>query len=238
MKRHLPLLIIVLTLIVAVGAGTVFLRSKRTNSTFIDQPAGTTTPGTVNATPQPTPANSSASATPAAASPARTASVTLEEFGDYQCPPCGSLHPELKKIKAEYGDRLVFVFRNLPLPTIHKNALTAAQAAEAARLQDRFWEMHDKLYETQNAWTDLPDPHATFVGYARQLRLDVKRFRSDMAGAEVQKHLAEDQQRTEALKLESTPTILLDGRQLRPQVSNPDGIRRAIDFLLSQKPRG
>src|SRR5215210_3953813 len=98
--------------------------------------------------------------------------VTLEEFGDYQCPPCGELHPTLKKLKQEYGGRLNFIFRNLPLTQIHKNALAAAQAAEAARVQNRFWEMHDWLYENQGLWQDDVNPRSIFTKFAADLRLN------------------------------------------------------------------
>src|SRR5204862_2963959 len=79
--------------------------------------------------------------------------VVLEEYGDYQCPPCGLLYPELKKIEAEYGDQVRIVFRHLPLSKLHKNAMAAAHAAEAARNQTKFWEMHDRLYRNQKEWS-------------------------------------------------------------------------------------
>lgn len=162
-------------------------------------------------------------------------SVTVEEYGDYQCPPCGLLHPEMKKIKAEYGPRIDFVFRNLPLPTIHKNALIAAQAAEAARLQGRFWEMHDHLYENQNAWKDEANPRPTFAKYAQDLGLDPKRFDRDLDGPEVQQRLAQDTQRANSLGVVGTPTIFIEGRQLKAEVTNGEGIRKGIDKMLALK---
>src|ERR1700693_2221427 len=75
------------------------------------------------------------------------APVTLEEFGDFQCPPCGILHPELKMIEREYASRVRIIFREFPLVPTHAHALAAAHAAEAAGLQGKFWEMHDMLYE-------------------------------------------------------------------------------------------
>src|SRR5712692_8823296 len=141
MKRFLPLVIIVAVLIAAVFAAWIFLRSSRT-----DHP----------------PTNSSASEAPGA-EPSHIrgnpkATVTLEEFGDFECPSCGTYSVELKKIESEFGDRLRVIFREYPLyPTPHKHALIAAQAAEAAGLQGRFWEMHDKLYENQKAWSEALD---------------------------------------------------------------------------------
>jgi protein-disulfide isomerase len=164
--------------------------------------------------------------------------VTVEEYGDYQCPPCGLLHPEMKKIELEYGPRINFVFRNLPLPQIHKNALLAAKAAEAARLQNRFWEMHDRLYETQNAWKDEGDPRLIFTHYARELGLDTERFAQDMDGIDVQRRLTEDKQQADSLGIEGTPTVLIEGRQLKFESTTGEGIRKGIDLMLARKAAG
>ena len=161
--------------------------------------------------------------------------VTLEEFGDYQCPPCGALHPGLKKLKQEFGANLNFVFRNLPLTTLHKNALAAAQAAEAARMQNRFWEMHDLLYENQDLWKDDINPKSIFWKFAADLGLDTGRFMSDMADRQVNLRIEADQSAAAELGIDGTPTLLIDGRQLRPEVTNPDGIRKGIEFTMSRK---
>src|SRR5262249_11293225 len=106
------------------------------------------------------------------------ASVTLEEFGDFQCPSCRVYYPELKKIESDFGDRLRVIFREYPLVPMHEHALLAAQAAEAAYLQgdDKFWLMHDKLYENQKTWTEAKDLVPIFVDYAKQIGLDSDRF--------------------------------------------------------------
>ena len=77
------------------------------------------------------------------------AAVTLVEYGDYECPYCGAAYPIIKEIQARMGERLRFVFRNFPITTSHPHAEQAAEAAEAAAAQDRFWPMHDLLYENQ-----------------------------------------------------------------------------------------
>jgi len=171
---------------------------------------------------------------PSATVPA-DAVVTLEEFGDYQCPPCGALHPTLKKLKQEYGTNLNFVFRNLPLTQIHKNALAAAQAAEAARMQDRFWEMHDFLYENQELWRDDINPQAIFVQKAADLGLDTARFRRDMGDKQVQLRMEADADAAAQLGVQGTPTIFIDGLELRPEAMNPDGIRKGIEHMISRK---
>jgi len=161
--------------------------------------------------------------------------VTLEEFGDYQCPPCGGLHPSLKKMKQEYGANLNFVFRNLPLTTLHKNALAAAQAAEAARMQSHFWEMHDLLYENQDLWKDDINPKSIFVKFAEDLGLDTARFARDMDDKQVNLRIEADRSAAAELGIDSTPTLLIEGRKLLPEVTNPDGIRKGIEFTLSRK---
>jgi protein-disulfide isomerase len=141
----------------------------------------------------------------------------------------------MKKIQQEYGTRINFVFRNLPLPQVHKNAMLAAEAAEAARLQKRFWEMHDRLYETQSSWKDEENPRFTFTNYARELGLDTERFMMDMDGNEVQQRLKEDQQQATSHGIDGTPTVLIEGRQLKFEVTNGEGIRKGIDLMLSRK---
>ena len=236
MKRYLPIVIIIAVLLAAIAVVAVVLRSKKSNddSTLF-------TPTAV--TPAPSPAQSAAPPDVSSVSPTQpkdlpNVSVTMEEFGDYQCPPCGVLHPELKKILAEYGNRVDFVFSNFPLPQLHKNALAAAQAAEAARLQDRLVKMHDLLYDNQSEWKDQADPRPTFVKYARDLGLDVKRFTRDMDAAEVQQRIQGDMRRALSLNVQGTPTILIEGQQLKAEVTNPEGIRKGIDVMLAKKAVG
>lgn len=232
MKRVLPLVIIGGVLVAVVAGALILFRAKRTETApFTSQ--GTTSPATTPST------------APLSASPENIVSpvpsgvvVTVEEYGDYQCPPCGLLHPEMKKIELEYGTRINFVFRNLPLPQIHKNALLAAKAAEAARLQKRFWEMHDRLYETQNAWKDEGDPRVIFTHYARELGLDTERFAQDMDGIDVQRRLTEDKQQAASLGIEGTPTVLIEGRQLKFESTTGEGIRKGIDLMLARKAAG
>jgi protein-disulfide isomerase len=162
--------------------------------------------------------------------------VTLEEFGDYQCPPCGELHPTLKKLQQEYGANLNFVFRNLPLTKIHQNALPAAQAAEAARMQNHFWEMHDLLYENQNLWKDDINPRSIFSKFAADLGLNTKQFLRDLDGEQVQMRLEADAAAAAKEGIEGTPTILINGRQLRVEMTTAEGVRKGIEVMLAAKP--
>jgi protein-disulfide isomerase len=99
------------------------------------------------------------------------AAVTLVEYGDYECPYCGAAYLIVKEVQARMGDRLRFVFRNFPISTSHPHAERAAEAAEAAAAQGRFWPMHDLLYENQQRLGN-EDLH----GYAERLGLDPERF--------------------------------------------------------------
>ncbi len=213
-------MVIAIVLVAAIAGATVLYKSGQKKGSFNSGPASSppSTPG-----PGPT-----------ATLPPDTV-VTLEEFGDYQCPPCGALHPTLKKLKQEFGPNLNFVFRNLPLTAIHKNALAAAQAAEAARMQDRFWEMHDFLYENQDLWKDDINPQAVFLKQAADLGLDTARFRRDMADKQVQMRIEADADAATQFGVSGTPTIFIDGLQLRPEVTNPEGIRKGIQEMIRRQ---
>jgi protein-disulfide isomerase len=165
-------------------------------------------------------------------------SITVEEFGDYQCPPCGHLYPELKSVEADYGNHVKFVFRNLPLPQIHKNALIAAQAAESARLQGRFEQMHDRLYERQDEWNEDANPRSIFIRYAGELGLNTDQFDHDLDGPAVSQRLAGDKKRADSLGVVGTPTVFIEGREMKPEMTNGEGIRKGIDLMLARKAAG
>ncbi|MFN2531765.1 MAG: DsbA family protein [Pyrinomonadaceae bacterium] len=163
------------------------------------------------------------------------ATVTLEEFGDYQCPPCAALHPILKQLQVEYGSRLNLVFRNFPLGVSHRNALAAAKAAEAARLQHKFWQLHDFLFEHQKEWAPGDDPMPFFMEYARRLGIDLTRFRQDYAGLTVKRRISQDLRRAAELRLDGTPTLLLDGKALPSYAVLPQQLRTEIEAALKRK---
>jgi protein-disulfide isomerase len=134
------------------------------------------------------------------------APVTLVEYGDYECPYCGAAYLILKKTQEVVGDDLRFVFRHFPLTEIHPHAEAAAEAAEAAGAQDRFWEIHDLLYENQQ----VLDPWH-LVGFARQLGLDAVRF-----ARELQEHVYRDRVREDFISgvrsgVNGTPAFFING---------------------------
>lgn len=145
---------------------------------------------------------------------AGTAGVTLVEYGDFQCQYCALYHPVLKQVKAKYGDQIRFQFRHFPLVSLHPNAFAAARAAEAAGNQDKFWEMHDKLFESQTQWATAKDPNAVFSQYAQQLNLDVTKFKADAASSKANNAINADIATGEKLNIDSTPSFYLDGKKI------------------------
>src|SRR5579862_5511076 len=101
--------------------------------------------------------------------------LVLLEYGDYECPYCGAAYPVVKELQKRMKGKMAFAFRNFPLANAHPHAELAAEAAEAAAAQGKFWEMHDLLYENQDALED-----EALVRYAKALRLDVPRFVKEM----------------------------------------------------------
>lgn len=232
MRRALPFLIIGVVLAGAVVVTAMLLRNKNS--------AGG--PNNVLPAEKPGPNAGGAESRPQAASAPVVAKpnvkisspVVLDEYGDYQCPPCGGLYPVLRQIEAEYGNQLRVVFHHFPLP-MHKNAIAAARAAEAARLQNKFLQMHDRLYLTQKDWAELDDPRPIFVSYAQELGLKVDQFVSDMNGFQVEQKIASDIQRATSLGVNGTPTVFIDGQQLRSEATSPDGIRGGINVMLLKR---
>lgn len=150
-------------------------------------------------------------------------SVVLIEYGDFQCPSCGAAHPQIKDLTEEYTDRIAFVFRNLPLTSIHPNARAAAGAVEAAGLQGKYWEMHNLVFESQNEWSSLDTNKRTeaFVSYAESLGLDTARFTTDLNSDAVKKKISFDEALFKQTGYEkSTPTFVLNGTQVDSETSS------------------
>ena len=214
MKRYLPFVLIAAVLVVALGAGALFLHYR--------------------SQPRPTPEVGRPGADPPHVRGLVTAPVQVEEFGDFECEPCSILWPILAEIEREYGDRLAVTFRQHPLSN-HRNAMAGARASEAAGLQNRFWEMHDSLYRNRAVWVPALDPRPYFNAYATYLGLDVARFKRDFESPEVTKRIAADQDRGASLNVDRTPVIFVNGK-LMPFSSWPDeDLRKAIDAALKNK---
>lgn len=143
-------------------------------------------------------------------------SVVLIEYGDFQCPGCREAAPKLKPLVEHYSDHIAFTYRHFPLTNIHPNALAAATAAEAAGLQDKFYEMHDLLFNNQASWKDASAESRTdiFRGYAEQLNLDADAFIEALSSAEISEKIRRDQSLARTAGATSTPTIILNGEMV------------------------
>lgn len=147
------------------------------------------------------------------------AEVTLIEYSDFQCPACKTYYPLIKRLSEEKKDELRIVYRHLPLVSIHKNSIASAKAAEAAGRQGKFWEMHDQLFDKQDDWSDDSSPEDKFESYASELGLYLEKFKSDYESSEVENDVNSDLRAANSLRLNSTPSFILNGRK----IENPRG---------------
>lgn len=180
-------------------------------------------------------AHAAPGAQPANTKGPENAPIIIEEFSDFQCPPCRDLYQRLKKIEAEYGPQIKVIYRQYPIASLHKNAWMAAEAAEAAGLQGHFWEMHDLLYANQESWARSGDAESVFTGYAHSLGLDPDRFRRDREGPRTKARIQADQQRGDSIGVPGTPVVLVNGRQVPPTAISYAGIHSAVDKELKRQ---
>lgn len=160
-----------------------------------------------------------------------TKNVTLIEFGDYQCPACGQYFPIVQEVKKKYGNDISFRFANFPLVQIHPNAMVAARAAEAASLQNKFWEMHDLLFQNQSTWSSMSNPSPVFEQYAKSLDLDIEKFKQDSASAGVLATINADTAEAQSYGATGTPTFVLNGKKIDSPSSLED-FSKVIDEAI------
>src|SRR5215472_15616965 len=218
MKRYLPFIIIVVVALATFGSGTMLYHAKRPQVKNIPESQSVTAKSDASAHIRGNP----------------DAPVTLEEFGDFQCPPCGAFAGFVEELLKEYDSRLRVVFRNFPLPA-HEHAHEAAQAAEAAGLQGKFWEMHDTLYRQQSIWSNASDARGLFESYAATIGLDVDQFKKDMDSDKVKQRVDSDHSLGDSLGVKVTPTLFINNRPVDPLQKSPEGVRAAINAALSGK---
>lgn len=169
--------------------------------------------------------------------------VTLLEYGDYQCPVCAVYEPVLNQVYDRFSQDIYFQFRNLPLVSIHPNAFAAARAAEAAGMQDKYWQMHDKLYQNQSAWSNSNNALSLFKAYTQEIGIDVDKFTSDYAKKEINDAINADLAAfAKTGQSQATPTFFLDGkyienRDLSDANGNPsvDKFAELINTAIAQK---
>lgn len=226
MKRSLPFIIIIVVLVAAVAIAWTLKQS----ATQPSAPA----PGSAANPSQPVASNTAhPGAQPPHALGLADAPVTLEEFGDFQCPPCGMLHPVLQTMEREFGTKLRVIFREYPLVPAHAHALSAARAAEAAGMQGKFWEMHGMLFDNQKAWTDAFDVRPIFEGYATKIGLDLEKYRRDVSSEEAAQRIFLDGKRARDLGVKGTPTVFMNGREVPFESLAPEKLRAVISNELS-----
>lgn len=165
---------------------------------------------------------------------AENSPVTLVEYGDFQCPACKSFFPIVQQIKEDYKDKLKFQFRHYPLTQIHSNAFIGSRAAEAAGKQDKFFEMHDLLYENQETWSASQNPTQVLEGYATQLGLNVEQFKTDMNSPEVANVVNADAKAAQAIGATSTPTFVINDKKIEKNPQSIEEFKQLIDDALAE----
>jgi protein-disulfide isomerase len=218
MKRYLPGIIVAVVAIATIGSGAMLYRARRV--------------------PAPVSAKAAAIASKDSAESMHFrgpehAPVTFEQFGDFQCPPCGTLAGPMHEAVEKFAPNVRVVFRHFPL-IVHQHAREAACAAEAAGAQGRFWEMHDLLYREQKAWSEAPDARPLFNSYAATLGLDVERFKKDSEDEKVKARVSLDVERGHSRGVSTTPTVFINGRLLTRRPLNFAALHELVDAAMKE----
>jgi protein-disulfide isomerase len=158
------------------------------------------------------------------------APITLVEYGDFECPFCGMAYPAVKDVQRRLGNRLRYVYRHFPRTQEHPHAHLAAEAAEAAAAQGRFWEMHDLLFEHQRALE--PDD---LVSYAAQLGLDTDRFRRELETHAYHDRVRRDVRSALRSGVHGTPTFFINGARHEGRWESEE-LLGAIERVVSAQP--
>ncbi len=246
-KSNLPLLIIGAVLLAAIGGGWWFYSNSKTPSVKTN-----TNSANANGANKKSPAeetkvlqdiynNAPSGAQPANMLGSPTATVTVEEFADYQCPTCATVHPMTQEITKIYGNRIKFVYRNFPLQQIHAHAYEASVAAEAASLQGKFWEMQNQLFQNQREWSNAAEAPKLFEGYAQKIGLDLPKYQNDVLGLGAKSRVDADMMRGRRVGVSGTPAIYINGTPLAFEKLNVESMRQVIDSELqkaSSQPTG
>lgn len=156
------------------------------------------------------------------------APVVLTEFADFQCPFCGQVPAVVDQVLKAYPKEVKFVYKQMPLTSIHPFAMGASKAALAAQRQGKYWEMYDKLFANQRALQ--PEK---LKDYAQEIGLDVAKFEKDMASPEVQQQIDDDMKLAQQVHVGGTPTLFLNGKRVMNR--SADGIKQMVDDSLKQK---
>lgn len=163
-----------------------------------------------------------------------TDKLVITEYSDYQCPACAYYQPFVEKIKQDMGDRVQFNLRYFPLQS-HQYAALAARAAQAAKNQGKFKEMHNLLFKRQDRWAGSPNPATTIVNFAREIGLDLNQFTEDLNAEETQEIVMD--QRNEGLQkgVNATPTFFIEGEKVDPLPKTYEEFEALIKKHLEKK---
>ena len=229
-KSGIPMAIIGLVLLVVVVGGAWYYSTMKTTTT----PKANANVANAAKTPG-IPVNAPVGAQPPNLAGSPTASVTIEEFADFQCGSCAAAHPTMNEIKAMYGSRIRFIFRHYPLAiAAHDKSYDAAVTAEAAGMQGKFWDMQNLLFTNQQAWTANPNYKQTWNEYAQKIGLDMAKFQDDVIGLAAKGRVNADMERGRALSVNSTPTIFLNGVSVPFKDVTVSGMKALVDAELQR----
>ena len=155
--------------------------------------------------------------------------VTLAEYSDFECPACAAWEPHLRSILHDYGDRILFVYRHFPLSQ-HAYAELSARSAEAAGMQGKFWEMHDRIFDAHPEWAGQASARTAFSGLAEGLGLDRAQFERDWDSETVREAVRADFESGIRFDVNSTPTFFINGQKVEPR--SPEELRNFLDEAL------
>ena len=151
--------------------------------------------------------------------------VELVEYGDFQCPSCSQYFPIVEAAQKQFANDIKFTFRHFPLTSIHKNALAASRAAEAAGKQGKFFEMYALLYQNQQVWSEQSNPIPTFQSYAEQIGLNMNQYNTDFASEATNSTINADVAEGTSKGVSGTPTFYINGKKLdNKDISSLDGL--------------
>jgi protein-disulfide isomerase len=151
-----------------------------------------------------------------------SAKTVLVEFGDFQCPSCAMARLKVENVLKKFEKDLKVVFKEYPMEQIHKNSMIAAQAAEAAGRQMKFWEMYEALFSKQSEWAGVPDAATFFLKYAADLQLDLEKFKRDLLDGDLRNKIFRDMLEGQVAQVRSVPTFFINGKMIQSVKSDAE----------------
>jgi len=158
--------------------------------------------------------------------------ATIVEYADFQCPYCANYAPLLDQVKQTYGDEVKVIFRSFPITSSHPQSMAAHRAAQAAAIQGKFWEMHDKLFGNIQLWSGNSGASSIFEGYAKEIGLNMDQYATDVVSEAVAAKINADQKSGTGLGVNATPTLFLNGQKL----DEPPTTIEQWDALINPQP--